>query len=115
MIKGIGTDIVEIARIDHKLVDRILSVPEIEKYSNFKSESRKSEFLAGRFAVKEAIYKALGHLDFSLSMTDLIILNDQYGCPYLLCDKLKNERIKISISHERLFAIAFCVIENDDL
>lgn len=111
MIKGIGTDIVEISRIKPDLAHRILSPSEFALYNGFSSDKRKSEFLAGRFAVKEAISKALSHVSFELSYSEMDVKNDEYGKPFLVCEKLKNFRFSLSISHENSYAIGFCIIE----
>ena len=115
MIKGIGTDIVEVSRIQPDLAKRILSEPELVIYHGFSSIHRKAEFLAGRFAIKEAISKALSHVQFELSMNEIEIRNDEFGKPYLVCDKLKDYKFSLSISHERSYAIGFCIIEEPDL
>lgn len=117
MIRGIGTDIVKISRINEKIVDRILSISEKELYNSFHNENRKKEFAAGRFAVKEALYKSL-NISFEFKKID--ILKDQNGKPYLsnktksyidnICGKTK---IKISISHEKEYAIAFVIVEEE--
>ncbi len=111
MIKGIGTDIVEISRIKPDLAKRILSPSEFERYNGFSSEKRKAEYLAGRFAIKEAISKALSHVDYELSYAEMDIKNDEFGKPYLECEKLKNYHFSLSISHENAYAIGFCIIE----
>ena len=56
----IGCDIVNIDRIKdpYKIARRILSEQEYEQFSNY-SSNRQKEFLAGRFAAREAIIKAL--------------------------------------------------------
>ncbi len=115
MIKGIGTDIVEISRIQPDLAKRILSESELITYESFSSMHRKAEFLAGRFAIKEAISKALSHISFELSMNEIEIRNDEYGKPYLVCEKLKNYKFSLSISHERAYAVGFCIIEEPNL
>ncbi len=64
MIYGVGTDVVEIGRI-HKALERfgdrfarrILCPPELQR---FMSHRLKANFLAKRFAAKEAFTKALG-------------------------------------------------------
>jgi len=111
MIKGIGCDVVEIARLKETLLSKILSAPEITLYESFASEKRKQEFLAGRFALKEAIVKAIGPIPF----TELIILNDESGKPILSCDRLKHLQIHISLAHEKAYAIGMCVAETDAL
>jgi holo-[acyl-carrier protein] synthase len=117
MIKGIGTDIVKINRINEKIVKRVLSFSEKKLYDSFQNENRKKEFAAGRFAAKEALYKSL-NISFEFKKID--ILKDQNGGPYLsdktksyidkICGKIK---IKISISHEKKYAIAFVIVEEE--
>lgn len=110
MIIGIGCDIVEVARLKDDLKQKILSVPELEVYGRFSSETRKQEFLAGRFAVKEALIKAVG----TIPMPELVILDDESGKPHLTCDRLKGMKIHVSLSHERVFAVGFCIAETDE-
>ena len=65
MIKGIGLDVTEIERINRstrassKFKNRILTIVNWSDLTNLK-EARQLEFLAGRFAAKEAFAKALG-------------------------------------------------------
>jgi len=111
MIKGVGVDIVDISRIKLTLAKKILSPIEYESYQGFKSIKRKAEFIAGRFAVKEAISKAISHIDFELSFSEMDVKNDEFGKPYLVCDKLSNYHFSLSISHENSYAIGFCIFE----
>ena len=64
MIYGVGTDVVEIARIQNALArfgerfaTRILCEPELKR---FRSHRQPAAYLAKRFAAKEAFTKALG-------------------------------------------------------
>lgn len=107
MIKGIGCDIVEIARVKETIIKKILSPEEIIIYQGFRSVRRKQEFLAGRFAVKEAIVKAVGKIPFS----KIVVLNDETGKPYLISDGFPTGNVTISIAHEKAYAIGFCVVE----
>lgn len=103
-MKGIGIDIVDIRRInvnDTRLADKILSEAELEVFMGL-SQRRKAEFLAGRFAVKEALYKAGFRGDFK----DYTCLNDVNGKPYL-----NVENVMVSISHEKDYATAIVVVE----
>ena len=114
MILGIGTDIIEIERIKNvsnyeRFVNRILSDKEKELFYQFKSEKRQQEFLAGRFAVKEALYKALGVLCDQKEFIDFCILNNEQGAPYLAYPKI--EKVHISISHCEHYATAFVIYE----
>ncbi|MBN1500398.1 MAG: holo-ACP synthase [Spirochaetes bacterium] len=75
-------------------------------------------FIAGRFAAKEAIQKAVSLK--LLNPAEITILNDENGKPFLdnLPDFLKKNslpasaRILISISHEKKYAAAMVIIEN---
>lgn len=111
MIQGIGCDIVEIARLNETLIHKILSAPEIELYQSFSSEKRKQEFLAGRFALKEAIIKAFG----IVPMPEMIILNDESGKPVLTGERFENVKIHLTLAHEKAYAVGFCVIETAGL
>lgn len=113
-MKGIGTDIIEIKRIKElnyreRFIHKLLSDDELNLYINFKSDKRKDEFLAGRWAVKEALYKALGSYCNNKSYKDFSILNDEFGKPYLSNPPLEN--IYISISHCENYAVAFVVYD----
>lgn len=103
MIKGIGVDIVKIERIETTIKDKVLSMDEIILFEAMREE-RKKEFLAGRFAVKEALYKAGLKLKFS----NMNIKYREDNSIYL--DNYPN--IKISISHEKEYAIGYAIIED---
>ena len=114
MIQGIGTDIIAIKRIQElknkeAFVKKILRQQEVLMFETFVSETRKNEFLAGRFAVKEALYKAIGADYQGWEYSDVVILNNEAGAPYLEFPKLKG--IHLSISHCREYATAFVVYE----
>jgi len=114
MIKGIGIDIIELERIEHmlvrqtKLVDRILTDNEKQQF-NLLSDRRKVEFLAGRFAAKEAFSKAAGTgIGKTLSFLDIEIDSDPLGKPYIVRPEV---HAHLSISHSRDYAVAQVVIE----
>src|SRR5690606_39406938 len=83
MILGIGIDLVELERIRRfgaeRLARRILT--ERERAYLPRSEGRILEFLAGRFAAKEAVSKAAGTGIGKLSFQDIEILPDERSCP----------------------------------
>ncbi len=112
MIAGVGTDIVKISRVKSKLSVRILSDEEKVIYESFSSESRKQEYLAGRFAVKEALTKAFSSTKYFFSFTDMVILNDEEGRPHLIKPEINDLKVWLSISHEREYALAFCLLED---
>lgn len=121
MIRGVGTDIIEIDRIERAIkkndnfVKRFFSEDEI-KY--FKLRNFKSETIAGNFAAKEAISKALGTGFRGFEFTDIEVLRDEKGKPIGKISKkieniigLYNYNINVSISHNNTSAISFVVIE----
>lgn len=114
MIFGIGIDIIEINRIknkesDLKFIERILTKKEIIILSNYRNTDRRLQFIAGRFAAKEAISKAFGTGIGDLSFKDIEIINDDKGKP--IVTKPINYIIHLSISHSESYAVANAVIE----
>ncbi|WP_243292529.1 holo-ACP synthase [Bacillus sp. FJAT-47783] len=116
MIAGIGLDIVELDRIaeiikrNPKFIHRVLTVNEQNRLSQL-SETRKVEYVAGRFAVKEAFSKALGTgIGEQLSFLDIEVLNDELGKPVLKQNVTKHT-VHVTISHSRQFAVAQVIIE----
>lgn len=112
-----GTDIIEVERIKEdienigeKFLKRVFTDKEI-KYCESK-KSQKYQHYAGRFAAKEALFKAVSkQLDdkYSVSWKDFEIVNDRQGRPIvnLLNISMNNiESIDISISHCKLYATA---------
>ncbi len=102
MIYGIGNDIVKIERFEKnkdKLAKRILTAQEYELYMK---KNRSIEFLAGRFAAKEAIIKASNQ---SLSMQKINVLYKD-GKPEV---STENEVFLLSIAHEREYATAVAI------
>ena len=124
MIFGIGTDIVEVARIEASIsqfgddfAKRILAVSELASYEK---STIKPRFLAKRFAAKEAFSKALGTgLRAPCTFQNIAVSHDDLGKPILvLADELqvfmtaKNiTKTHISISDEKNLAAAFVVLE----
>jgi holo-[acyl-carrier protein] synthase len=108
VITGIGCDIVAIARFRkdaEKLAQRILTQDEAKLYAQL-SETRKPEWLAGRFAAKEAIAKALGQ---DKVITQISVLSTDEGKP--IC-AIEGYSILVSISHEKEYAIAYAIVQN---
>ncbi len=122
MIIGIGTDIVEIERIKksvekygEKFLNKIFTQAELA-YSLPKKN--KFQHLAARFAAKEAVVKALADCcNDGFNWKDIEIINSENGKPEVrLFGKFAEyisdgKSIKISLSHEKNYAIAFAVLE----
>jgi holo-[acyl-carrier protein] synthase len=124
MIFGIGTDIVEVSRIEDSLArfgnafaERILNEREWLSYSQSNTQSR---FLAKRFAAKEAFSKALGTgIRAPATFPNIGIAHDDLGKPVLdiapelqaLLDSKGIRYLHLSISDEKALAAAFVVLE----
>jgi holo-[acyl-carrier protein] synthase len=117
MIIGTGIDIIEIGRIK-KLVekqprfpDRVLTEKEKEVFLSY-NERRGMEYLAGRWAAKEAFSKARGTgIGKELSFLDIEIASDIHGRP--IFTKPITEGVHLSISHSEEYAIAQVIIEKN--
>lgn len=116
MITGIGIDIIELKRIKQiyqrqdKFVDRVLTANEKAVFNTL-TENRKIEYLAGRFAAKEAYSKAVGTgIGENLSFLHIEIEKDEKGKPFIA--KPNNKGVHLSISHSKDYAIAQVVIES---
>ena len=125
-IFGIGTDIVNIKRIDYSLKkhglnfkNRIFSKKEIS-YCDKKKNS--SAFYAKRFAAKEALSKALGTgIRKGIDFKNIEISNDKFGKPSIklsgstanfLKKKIKTKKysIYLSLSDDEPWAQATVII-----
>ena len=122
MIRGIGTDIVEIDRISNAIkkeffLKKAFNDSEIDMAVGRKKDS----FLAGNFATKEAFVKALGTGFRGVELKDLAVLRDELGRPFIkICNNLNRHlqgidenKIHVSISNTDSLAIAMVVIETD--
>lgn len=121
MILGIGTDIIEIKRIEEaisknkRFIEKVFSEKEIDM---FKSRNMKSEVIAGNFSAKEAISKALGTGIRNFSLSEIEILRDELGKPIVKLSRnieeiiAKNYKISVSISHNKTTAISFAILED---
>lgn len=112
-MKGIGIDIVEFSRIKRvgnleKFVDKILSEKEKSIYVTLTNEQRRLEYLAGRFAIKEAIYKTAPDLCKTKNFNEFSILNHESGAPYLADPR--DAELMITLSHSENYVVAFVVL-----
>ena len=122
-IIGLGTDIVEIARIERMLAEygnefceRVYTPEETAIAGDRRG---KIVFLAGRWAAKEAAAKALGcGIGADCAFTDINITRDDGGRPVLTFSgaaaayaaKLGVSSVKLSISHESRYAVATVIL-----
>lgn len=124
MIFGIGTDVVEVARINDSVAEfgdtfakKILAESEMPSYQQ---SNIKPRFLAKRFAAKEAFSKALGTgLRAPATLQNIAVSHDDLGKPILvlapvlqaLLDSKNISKTHLSISDEKNLAAAFVVLE----
>lgn len=122
MILGIGTDIIEIDRIDKAItntpmfLEKIFTKRELESFDNNKF---RVESIAGNFAVKEAVSKALGTGIRGFTFKDIEVFRDELGRPIVsVSNKIKDliesdeYLFNVSISHNKTTAVAFVVLED---
>ncbi|TWT24613.1 holo-ACP synthase [Planomicrobium sp. CPCC 101110] len=116
MITGIGLDITELDRIRRldekspKFRERVLTERELAEY-DLLSANRKTEFLAGRFAAKEAFAKARGTgIGKSCSFQDIEIRKDGNGKPEIYFREL--ETGLVSITHTKEYAAAQVLLQS---
>jgi holo-[acyl-carrier protein] synthase len=110
MIVGLGIDLVEISRIEEamenpRFLERILTVKEREYCIT-------PFHVAGRWAAKEAVAKAVG---LALSWQEVEVLPDELGVPKALVTSVHFDpirfRVHVSITHERSHAAAVAILE----
>ena len=127
MILGIGTDVVDIARVERmfsthgdRMLRRMFTAEEIRYTAN---RADRPSALAVRLAAKEAVYKALTGNDLarSISWRDIEVNNNGDGAPSLTLHgraerraaELGVTRIHVTLSHSDTSAVAFVVAERD--
>jgi holo-[acyl-carrier protein] synthase len=126
MIYGIGTDIIEVARIEKVMEkdigfrDKIFTPDEI---AYCETKKHKFENYAARFSAKEALMKAIGTgWRFGIRFADIEVYHDEFGKPLIhLYGKAKElikiegiSKIHVSLSHVKEIATAIVIVETDD-
>jgi holo-[acyl-carrier protein] synthase len=126
MIIGIGTDIVNINRIDElmarygeRFLQRVFTAGEIAYCDSAKGERRIIRY-ANRFAAKEACLKAIG-LKVGISWQHIEVRNDINSKPYLILHNQAHKsaqiiageeyKLHLSLSDDVPYATAFVVLE----
>ena len=112
MILGIGIDIIEVERIakacsNERFLSRVFTEKELEYSLNKKN---KFQHLAGRFAAKEAFFKALGK---RVGWRDIEIVNLPSGKPVIkiLNPDYSFNKVHLSLAHLEKYALAVVIIE----
>ncbi|MCM3748688.1 holo-ACP synthase [Paenibacillus pasadenensis] len=127
MIAGIGHDLCDIGRVEQLLAgaagkrfcERVLTEEEQQLAAQLQG-SRLAEFVAGRFAAKEAVVKALGcGIGAKAGFRDIAVLRGDEGRPVCRLSERSHRAlglqaqlvIHVTITHERGLASAFSVVE----
>lgn len=126
MTIAIGVDIVEIERISNvyerqgdKLVNRILTKSERNRFDSIANLQTKIAFLAKRWSAKEAIAKALGTgIAKGIGWQEMEVLNDSLGAPFVCLkgaaqdrlSEINGSKVLISLSDEKHYGVAYCTI-----
>lgn len=121
-IIGIGTDIIEVDRIENMIekhgdlfIERVYTPAEIEYCAGRKAAT---QHYAGRWAAKEAVLKAMGTgWAQGIQWTDIEVANEMGGKPNIrlagtareLCEKMRVSEMMISISHCKSHATAYAL------
>jgi holo-[acyl-carrier protein] synthase len=129
MIYGIGTDIVQIARVrdalarNERFAEKVLGPEELQKFRarRAKNEARGLRFLATRFSAKEAFSKAIG-LGIRMPMTwrSVQVLNAPSGKPVVVCsgaleEFMRHNRLsaQVTVSDEADYGVAFVIVTQE--
>jgi holo-[acyl-carrier protein] synthase len=119
---GIGIDIVEVKRIKNAVTQKKNFLKRIYAENEIKLSDRgkfRYEELAGRFAAKEAFFKAIKTgWRRGVMFKDIVVLNEPSGAPYILlfgktqeiAASLSIKHTFVSISHTKDLAIAMVVV-----
>jgi holo-[acyl-carrier protein] synthase len=127
MIFGIGTDIVEMSRMEstwerfgEHFAERILMDEEMELFRRTKQPAR---FLGMRFAGKEATVKAMGTgFAHGVWLRDVGITRNEWGRPLIIwsergqavCDRLGIGKGHVSLTDDAGLIMAYAVVETAD-
>ena len=128
MIYGVGTDIIQIDRVQGvmdrtrgRFVEKILGPREMKIYlaRKARSEKRGLAFLATRFAAKEAFSKAIGlGMRWPMTWRAMELLNQPSGEPTAQCTgeladwvRERGLTVRVSVSDEHDYAVAFAIAE----
>lgn len=121
-ITGIGTDIVQISRIQQaaerreSFAARILHANEL---AIFQAHSQKYHYLAKRFAAKEALVKAIGTgVREGIHLAEIETRNDKLGKPYFYFHGTTREHMEnlginesfLTLSDEQEYAVAYVIL-----
>lgn len=112
MVIGIGVDLVDLVRFRKVLQTKNF----LQKYFSKEESTLNIISLAGRFAAREAFYKALDRKEL-FKFSEIKIINASDGHPLIVLsgkieEYFKDKSIQLSISHTKDYAVSFVIIES---
>lgn len=118
MILGVGTDMIEIERVK-KACEKDAFLKRIYTCEECRQAKGNASTLAGNFAVKESVAKALGTGFSTFMPRDIEVLRDERGKPYVCLyggakrrfEEMGMKRVEVSISNTKEYALGFAVGE----
>lgn len=122
MILGVGTDLIEISRVKRACEKDSFVMRTFTDMESRQARGSASK-LAGSFAVKEAVAKALGTGFRTFMPIDVEVLRDELGKPYVRLyggarkrfEDMGMERLEVSITNTPEYAMAFAVGEGREV
>jgi holo-[acyl-carrier protein] synthase len=120
-VLGLGLDLVHVprfrsllARYEHRFLRRAFHPTEVQEFRRLATEERRLQYVASRWAVKEAAFKALSAADVRVQFPDVRLAKDGRGRPSLelegtarlASDALGADRALVSLSHDADYAVA---------
>ncbi len=120
----VGNDLVEVERFykllsNESFIKRVFTDKEMQHINSFNDEQKKAERMAGKYAGKEAVAKAIGFgIAKDVSFNEIEILPNNDGKPQVslsgktkvIFNSLDEKNIEISISNTKNLASAVCII-----
>lgn len=123
MVLGLGSDVVNIARIEKSLetfgerfLQRVFTLEEIQGATKYAKPRSRAAYFARRFAAKEACAKALGTgFRHGIKFTDIAVTNTADGKPELVltgkaADTLKKKGVRLHLSLSDDYPVAIAVV-----
>lgn len=119
MIVGIGTDLVEIHRVE-QMISRRSVLKRIYTKDELEFAKRSAATLAGNFAVKEAVSKVFGTGFFGVEPYEIEVLRNEKGAPFVILSGVAKQTAKhlgitklhVSISNTAEYVQAFVIGES---
>lgn len=119
MILGVGFDMVEIDRVEKACMRQAFSI-RVYSLAELEECEGRAESLAGRFAAKEAVAKALGTGFLGIKPKEIETIRDELGKPVVKLygeaeryfKELGGKKIHVSITHTNTTAAAVVILED---